>query len=99
MGENFVKVHDRCLKVGQLRRPVAAADETSTRLSQNAIHLADQLQRRADFGRGSGRSEVARRATQGFLGPLGPGPQVLPERAPFFLPSFIPPPLSPPPRL
>ncbi len=53
IGERFVEMADRGLKVGKCGCMVAAADKEGARVAQHAVHVPDQFVRRSDLRRGA----------------------------------------------
>src|ERR1700722_1108414 len=83
--QSFVEMRDRIGKLPEHRRAIAAADKQSTRVAQDAVHVADQLVRRANLWPRHKAAELRRRATKRLLRPVSQCSQKMPEQCTLFI--------------
>ena len=76
---------DFCLEVGPQGRPVLTADEKGPGISEDAVHVADELVRRPHLRGRSKRREVRRSPAQRFLSAVGDGGKEMAQKRSFVI--------------
>jgi hypothetical protein len=88
VGEDLVEVRYGGREVRQSRGLVGAAEEVGARVTQDAVHVADELVWSADLRGGTEVGELGRGAAEGFLRAVGEGCEKVLEEDSLFVHAF-----------